>query len=75
MPKRVYNAYGYVRKVPELTNSAAGRLPQWKACRRGHRRTLDDHFPLYVWQTGTGTQSKVNVNEVLSNLGHGLNGS
>jgi aspartate ammonia-lyase len=47
-----------------------------RACRRrGHRRKLDDHFPLYVWQTGSGTQSNKNLNEVLSNLGHGLSGS
>src|ERR1700758_3822608 len=73
MPKRVYHAYGYVKKAATLINAAAGRLPQWKADAivRAAEETiagkLDEHFPLYVWQTGSGTQSNMNVNEVLSN--------
>src|ERR1700675_4986436 len=73
MPKRVYHAYGYVKKAAALINSAAGRLPQWKtdaivrAADEAIAGKLDDHFPLYVWQTGSGTQSNMNVNEVLSN--------
>ena len=73
MPKRVYHAYGYVKKAAALVNAAAGRLPQWKAdaITRAADETiagkLDNHFPLYVWQTGSGTQSNMNVNEVLSN--------
>jgi fumarate hydratase, class II len=73
MPKRVYHAYGYVKKAAALVNAAAGRLPQWKAAAIVHAADeaiagkLDDHFPLYVWQTGSGTQSNMNVNEVLSN--------
>src|SRR3981081_2106670 len=73
MPKRVYHAYGYVKKAAALVNAAAGRLAQWKAdaiVRAADETiagTLDDHFPLYVWQTGSGTQSNMNVNEVLSN--------
>jgi len=73
MPKRVYHAYGYVKKAAALVNAAAGRLPQWKAEAIVHAADeaiagkLDDHFPLYVWQTGSGTQSNMNVNEVLSN--------
>ena len=73
MPKRVYHAYGYVKKAAALVNSAAGRLPGWKAEAIVHAADeaiagkLDDHFPLYVWQTGSGTQSNMNVNEVLSN--------
>jgi fumarate hydratase class II len=73
MPKRVYHAYGYVKKAAALINAAAGRLPQWKADAIVHAADeaitgkLDDHFPLYVWQTGSGTQSNMNVNEVLSN--------
>src|ERR671935_105451 len=67
MPKPVYHAYGYVKKA------AAGRLPQWKAgaiiraADEAITGLLDEHFPLYVWQTGSGTQSNMNVNEVLSN--------
>jgi fumarate hydratase class II len=73
MPKRVYHAYGIVKKAAALVNAAAGRLPRWKAeaivraADEAGRGLLDDHFPLYVWQTGSGTQANMNVNEVLSN--------
>jgi len=73
MPKAVYRAYGYVKKACALVNQAAGRLPEDKARAiiRAAEDTiagkLDDHFPLYVWQTGSGTQSNMNVNEVISN--------
>jgi len=73
MPKRVYHAYGYVKKAAALVNAAAGRLPARKAqaiiCAADEAIAgkIDDHFPLYVWQTGSGTQSNMNVNEVLSN--------
>jgi len=58
---------GYVKKAAALVNSAAGRLPQWKADAIVHAADeaitgkLDEHFPLYVWQTGSGTQSNMNV--------------
>src|SRR5271155_3320672 len=73
MPKSVYHAYGYVKKAAALVNAAAGRLAQWKAdsisraADEAIAGKLDDDFPLYVWQTGSGTQSNMNVNEVLSN--------
>ncbi len=73
MPKRVYHAYGYVKKAAALVNAAAGRLAQWKAdaiaraADEAIAGKLDDNFPLYVWQTGSGTQSNMNLNEVLSN--------
>jgi fumarate hydratase class II len=73
MPKRVYHAYAYVKKAAALVNAAAGRLPAWKAeaiiraADEAIAGKLDDHFPLYVWQTGSGTQSNMNLNEVLSN--------
>ena len=73
MPKRVYHAYGYVKKAAALITAAAGRLAQCKADAIVHaadeaiKGVLDEHFPLYVWQTGSGTQSNMNVNEVLSN--------
>jgi fumarate hydratase, class II len=73
MPKEVYHAYGFVKKACALVNQRAGRLPQWKAeaIIKSAEETidgkLDDNFPLYVWQTGSGTQSNMNVNEVLSN--------
>ncbi len=73
MPKPVYHAYGVVKKACALVNQAEGRLPDWKAeaivraADEAIGGKLDDHFPLYVWQTGSGTQSNMNVNEVLSN--------
>jgi fumarate hydratase, class II len=73
MPKEVYHAYGIVKKACALVNQAAGRLPAWKAqaivraADEAIAGELDEHFPLFVWQTGSGTQSNMNVNEVLSN--------
>jgi fumarate hydratase class II len=73
MPKAVYHAYGYVKKAAAAVNAAASRLPDWKAeaitrvCDEVIAGRLDEHFPLYVWQTGSGTQSNMNVNEVISN--------
>jgi len=69
----VYHAYGYVKKAAAVVNTAAGRLPAWKGqliervCDEVISGQLDSEFPLYVWQTGSGTQSNMNVNEVISN--------
>src|SRR5215472_3776670 len=73
MPKEVYHAYGYVKKAAARVNTRAGRLPEWKGrliervCDEVTSGSLDSEFPLYVWQTGSGTQSNMNVNEVISN--------
>ncbi len=73
MPKEVYHAYGYVKKAAAVVNTAAGRLPARKGqliervCDEVISGKLDAEFPLYVWQTGSGTQSNMNVNEVISN--------
>ncbi|WP_250852862.1 lyase family protein [Streptomyces rhizosphaericus] len=73
MPKAVYHAYGHVKKAAAIVNGRARRLPTWKAglIQRVADEViaggLDDHFPLYVWQTGSGTQSNMNTNEVISN--------
>src|SRR5580704_13642557 len=73
MPVEVYHAYGYVKKAAAVVNTAAGRLPAWKGqligrvCDEVMSGRLDEEFPLYVWQTGSGTQSNMNVNEVISN--------
>jgi fumarate hydratase class II len=73
MPREVYHAYGYVKKAAAIVNTRAGRLPEWKGqlmqrvCDEVIDGSLDDDFPLYVWQTGSGTQSNMNVNEVISN--------
>jgi len=73
MPKEVYHAYGYVKKAAAVVNTRAGRLPAWKGqliervCDEVISGALDAEFPLYVFQTGSGTQSNMNVNEVISN--------
>jgi fumarate hydratase, class II len=73
MPKEVYHAYGYVKKACALVNAKAGRLADWKrdaivqAADETIAGKLDAHYPLFVWQTGSGTQSNMNVNEVISN--------
>jgi fumarate hydratase class II len=73
MPKAVYHAYGYVKKAAALVHAADGRLARWKAeliakvADEVISGRLDSEFPLYVWQTGSGTQSNMNVNEVISN--------
>jgi fumarate hydratase, class II len=73
MPKAVYHAYGYVKKAAAIVNGRAGRLPAWKAgliqrvADEVIAGQLDEDFPLYVWQTGSGTQSNMNTNEVISN--------
>jgi fumarate hydratase, class II len=73
MPKAVYHAYGYIKKAAAIVNAEAGRLPGWRAdviervADEVIRGDLDAEFPLYVWQTGSGTQSNMNVNEVISN--------
>ena len=73
MPVEVYHAYGYVKKAAAIVNARSGRLPQWKSdlivrvCDEVISGKLDTEFPLYVWQTGSGTQSNMNVNEVVSN--------
>ncbi len=73
MPAQVYHAYGIVKKAAALVNREAGRLAPDKAdaiCQAAGEATaglLDAHFPLFVWQTGSGTQTNMNVNEVLSN--------
>ena len=73
MPKQVYHAYGYVKKAAAQVNAAAGRLDRWRADAIAAAADeviagkLDTEFPLFVWQTGSGTQSNMNVNEVISN--------
>jgi fumarate hydratase class II len=73
MPVAVCHALGYVKKACAVVNARHGRLPQWKAdliCRAADEvisGALDSEFPLHVWQTGSGTQSNMNVNEVIAN--------
>ena len=73
MPKPVYHAYGIVKKAAAIVNARGGRLDPAlaraviQACDETIAGDLDAHFPLYVWQTGSGTQSNMNLNEVISN--------
>jgi len=73
MPKEVYYAYGYVKKAAAIVNENDGRLSGEIAgtiitvANEVIEKKLDSEFPLYVWQTGSGTQSNMNVNEVISN--------
>jgi fumarate hydratase, class II len=73
MPLPVIRAFAVLKKACALTNAELGVLPADKAraiaevCDEIAAGALDDHFPLVVWQTGSGTQSNMNVNEVVSN--------
>jgi fumarate hydratase, class II len=80
MPVAVCRALGYVKKAAAVVNGREGRLPGWMAdlivavSDEVIGGQLDGHFPLYVWQTGSGTQSNMNVNEVISNRAIQLTG-
>ena len=73
MPKEVYHAYGYVKKAAAMVNYRNGSLSEAitnaiiTAADEVIAKKLDAEFPLFVWQTGSGTQSNMNVNEVISN--------
>jgi fumarate hydratase class II len=73
MPRPVLRAFGVLKKAAALTNRDLGLLPADRCdliCRAADEviaGRLDDHFPLRVWQTGSGTQTNMNVNEVISN--------
>jgi len=80
MPKEIIRAFAQLKKAAALTNKEAGVLPANKAsligkvCDEILQGKLDDYFPLVVWQTGSGTQSNMNVNEVIAYRGHVLKG-
>ncbi|MCS1411160.1 MAG: Fumarate hydratase class II [Verrucomicrobia subdivision 3 bacterium] len=80
MPQEIVKAFAILKKAAALTNADCGVLPTKKAdliakaCDEILEGRLDDEFPLVVWQTGSGTQSNMNVNEVVANRGHVLNG-
>jgi fumarate hydratase, class II len=73
MPIEVVRAFGILKKAAALVNEELGKLDPEKArlivraADEVAAGSLDDHFPLYVWQTGSGTQSNMNANEVISN--------
>lgn len=78
MPKEIIEAFAYLKKAAAYTNADAGVLPAEKrdliaqVCDEILAGQLDDQFPLVIWQTGSGTQSNMNVNEVVSNRAHVL---
>lgn len=80
MPKEIIKAFAYLKKAAALTNLDAGVLPKEKAdligqvCDEIIAGKLDDQFPLVVWQTGSGTQSNMNLNEVIAYRAHVLKG-
>lgn len=80
MPKEIIRAFAYLKKAAALTNLDAGVLPAEKStligkvCDEILEGKLDAYFPLVVWQTGSGTQSNMNVNEVIAFRGHVLQG-
>ncbi|WP_316785827.1 class II fumarate hydratase [Pedobacter frigiditerrae] len=80
MPKEIIHAFGYLKKAAALANTELGVLSQDKAnliaiaCDEVIAGKLDGEFPLVIWQTGSGTQSNMNANEVIANRAHVLNG-
>lgn len=81
MPLDIIKAFGYLKKAAAATNMELGVLPEEKAklimqaCDEIIDGELDDQFPLVVWQTGSGTQSNMNVNEVVANRVHVIQGN
>lgn len=80
MPKEVILAFAYLKKAAAMVNAESGLLSEKKCrliadvCDEILDGKLDNEFPLVVWQTGSGTQSNMNVNEVIANRAHVLNG-
>lgn len=81
MPVPVIRAFGILKKASAIANWQLERLPEEKkaiivsVCDEIITGRLDDHFPLKVWQTGSGTQTNMNVNEVIANRAHVLLGN
>lgn len=80
MPHEIIEAFAYLKKAAAFTNAELGVLTEQKrdmiakVCDEILEGELDDQFPLVIWQTGSGTQSNMNVNEVISNKAHVNNG-
>lgn len=80
MPKEIIQAFAYLKKAAALTNTDLGVLSEEKskliakACDEVLDHQLDQEFPLVVWQTGSGTQSNMNVNEVVAYRAHVIHG-
>lgn len=80
MPREIIYAFAYLKKAAALANRELGVLPAdkeeliKKVCDEILAGKLDDQFPLVIWQTGSGTQSNMNVNEVIAYRAHVLHG-
>src|ERR1700754_191801 len=80
MPREMIRALGILKKAAALVNEELGKLPADKAklivqaCDEVIAGKLNDHFPLRIWQTGSGTQTNMNANEVISNRAIELSG-
>ena len=80
MPREITKAFGILKKAAALANCKLGKLPEEKkdaicaACDEVISGDLNGHFPLVVWQTGSGTQSNMNANEVIANRGNEIAG-
>ena len=81
MPKEIIEAFAYLKKAAAYTNTDCGILPAEKrdlitrVCEEILEGKLVSEFPLVIWQTGSGTQSNMNVNEVIANRAHVLQGN
>ena len=81
MPKEIIEAFAYLKKAAAYTNTDSNILPVEKrdliakVCDEILEGNLASEFPLVIWQTGSGTQSNMNVNEVISNRAHVLQGN
>lgn len=81
MPREITHAFGILKKAAAIANWKLGKLSEEKknyiaaACDEVISGQLNEHFPLVVWQTGSGTQSNMNANEVVANRGNELAGS
>lgn len=80
MPREITHAFGILKKASAIANFNLGKLDEekksviGKACDEVIMGKLNDHFPLVVWQTGSGTQSNMNANEVIANRGNEICG-
>ena len=80
MPREITHAFGLLKKAAAIANYNLGKLSEEKlnaikaACDEVISGKLNEHFPLVVWQTGSGTQSNMNANEVIANRGNEIAG-
>ena len=82
MPSEIIHAFGVLKKAAAVTNNSLRpeKMTDEKlsaiaqACDEVMAGALNDHFPLVVWQTGSGTQSNMNTNEVIANRGNQILG-